>query len=258
MPEKPSPHTGHRERMRKRLAATSPAGFADHEILEMLLYYTYARGDTNEIAHALIEAFGSIEGILDADPARLQTVLGVGESCAVFLTLLGEISRRYFTQKISDKESERAVLDTPERLASYLALRFVGATKELAYALLLDNSMRPVDCFPISTGTVSGVSISVRDIAERAYTKKAAAVVLAHNHPGGIAVPSSEDISLTLRISEALSLLGIPLVEHFVFSDRSYAPILCRFEERQAESVAASPLFDKIKQNFQKKKGDRS
>ena len=258
MPQKPSPHVGHRERMRKRLAATSPAGFADHEILEMLLYYTYARGDTNEIAHALIEAFGSIEGILDTDPARLQTVLGVGQSCAVFLTLLGEISRRYLTQKVSGGEGERAVLDTPERLASYLALRFVGATRELAYALLLDNSMRPVDCFPISAGTVSGVSISVRDIAERAYTKKAAAVVLAHNHPGGVAVPSSEDIALTHRVGEALSLLGIPLVEHFVFSDKAYAPILCRFQESVTESAAASPLFDKIKQNFHKKKGDRS
>lgn len=258
MPQKYSPHTGHRARMRQRLANTSPAGFADHEILEMLLYYTYARGDTNEIAHALIEAFGSVEGVLDADPARLQTVLGVGEGCAVFLTLLGEISRRYLAQKISDSAHDRAALDSPEKVASYLALRFVGATKELAYVLLLDNSMRPLDCFPVSEGTVSGVSISVRDIAERAYTKKAAAVVLAHNHPGGVAVPSSEDISTTHRTREALALLGIPLIEHFVFSDRSYAPILCRFEEKPPESIAASPIFDKIKQNFYNRKGDRS
>lgn len=244
--------------MRRRLAKTSPAGFADHEIIEMLLYYTFPRKDTNEIAHALIEAFGSIEGMLDADPARLQTVLGVGEGCAVFITLLGELSRRYLTQKISDGTNAREMLDTPEKIAKYLASHFVGATRELAYVLLLDNSMRALDCFPISMGTVSGVSLSVRDIAERAYTKKAAAVVLAHNHPGGVAVPSSEDVSVTHRTREALALLGIPLVEHFVFSDRSYAPILCRFEEKPPESYAASPLFDKIKQNFYNRKGDRS
>ena len=250
MPEKHSPHQGHRKRMRERLVATSPTGFADHELLEMLLYYTNARRDTNEIAHSLIEAFGSLEGILDADRDRLLTVWGVGEQSTTLLSLVGELSRRYLSQKITDTPGERESLDTPERMAKFLAPRFVGATKEMALALLLDNSLRPVDCFPVSEGTVSGVSLSARVIAERAYTKHAAAVVLAHNHPGGIAVPSSEDISATARIKEALALLGIPLIEHFVFSDKSYAPILHQFVPKAEEAYAASSLFDKIKQNF--------
>ena len=255
---KASPHEGHRARMRERLAKTSPAAFADHELLEMLLYYTFARGDTNEIAHALIEAFGSIEALLDADPARLLGVWGIGERSAEFLTLIGELSRRYLTQKISLQTNGKEALDTPDLLAKYFTPRFVGATKELTYALLLDNSMRPLDCFPVSEGTVSGAAVSARIIAERAYTKQAAAVALAHNHPGGMAVPSSEDISATHRLAQALSLLGVPLVEHFVFSDRAYAPIICQVPSIQQECFVASPLFDKIKENFYQKKGDRS
>ena len=252
-----SPHEGHRARMRKRLWETAPASFAEHELLEMLLYHSIARGDTNETAHSLLETFGSIEGVLDADAARLQSVWGVGESSAVLLTLVGELARRYATQKFIEKQGPLGALDTPQKVAAFLAPRFIGATKELAVVLLVDNAMRVLDCFPLSFGTVSGVSVSVRAIAERAYSKHAAAVFLAHNHPGGIAVPSGEDVKLTHHIKEALALLEIPLVEHFVFSDSAYAPILNQFQQKEREPAAASPLFDLIKTNFRKKEKEQ-
>ena len=252
-----SPHDGHRARMRKRLKETSPSAFAEHEILEMLLYHSIARGDTNETAHSLLEAFGSIEGVLDADASRLQAVWGVGESSAVLLTLAGELARRYATQKFIEKQSPLKVLDTPEKVATFFAPRFIGATKELALVLLVDNSMRVLDCFPLSFGTVSGVSISVRAIAERAYSSHAAAVFLAHNHPGGIAVPSDEDVNITRRIKEGLAILEIPLVEHFVFSDNAYSPILNEYRQTEAPAAAASPVFDLIKTNFLKKESKK-
>lgn len=252
-----SVHEGHRARMRKRLRETSPSSFAEHEILEMLLYHSIARGDTNETAHSLLEAFGSIEGVLDADAARLQSVWGVGETSAVLLTLVGDLARRYAIQKFIEKQSPSEALDTPERVAAFLAPRFIGATKELAMVLLVDNSMRMLDCFPLAFGTVSGVSISVRDIAERAYSSHAAAVFLAHNHPGGLAVPSNEDVKLTHRIKEALAILEIPLVEHFVFSDNAYSPILNQFRQTEEPAAAASPIFDLIKANFRKKESEK-
>ncbi len=249
MAEQKNPHNGHRARMRERFKRSDPATFAPHELLEMLLYHSNTRGDTNETAHALIEAFGSIEGVLDADPTRLETVFGVGEGCALFLSLVGEIAKRYTTEKISADSARPTALDTPERLAAFLLPRFIGATKELAYALLLDNSLRPLDCFPVGDGTVSGVSVSVRAVAERAYTKHAAAVVLAHNHPSGLALPSQDDLALTHRLKEALDLLEIPLLEHFIFSDKSYTPLLHRLntEERRVAGLAASPILDLIK-----------
>ena len=257
MAEKSSPHAGHRARMRQRLMETSPASFAEHEILEMLLYYTNARGDTNEIAHALIEAFGSIEGILDADPARLEAVWGIGESSTVLFPLLGETARRYATQKFSFKPKDN-IIDTPDKAAKFLARRFIGATKELAYALLLDNSMRPLDCFPVGDGSVSSISLSVRNIAERAYTKRATGVIIAHNHPGGLAVPSSDDMKVTQHLKESLSLLEISLIEHLIFSDTSYTQLLTSTMPKENAAFAASPIFDKIEANFYKKKGDLS
>lgn len=249
MAEQKNPHNGHRARMRERFKRSDPATFAPHELLEMLLYHSNTRGDTNETAHALIEAFGSIEGVLDADPTRLETVFGVGEGCALFLSLVGEIAKRYTMEKISADSARPTALDTPERLAAFLLPRFIGATKELAYALLLDNSLRPLDCFPVGDGTVSGVSVSVRAVAERAYTKHAAAVVLAHNHPSGLALPSQDDLALTHRLKEALDLLEIPLLEHFIFSDKSYTPLLHRLntEERRVAGLAASPILDLVK-----------
>lgn len=258
MAQNQSPHAGHRARMRQRLKKTTAAPFADHELLEMLLYHTNARGDTNETAHALIEAFGSIEGILDADPARLEAVWGIGESSSVLLTLVGELAHRYTAQKFSAQQNAAGVLDTAEKVASFLAPRFIGATKELVFALLLDNAMRPLDLFPVGDGTVTNVAVSVRSIAERAYTKHAAAVILAHNHPGGLATPSGDDIKATHHIKEALSLLEIPLVEHFIFSNSAFTTVLNQIGQDAPAAFVASPLFDRINSDFYKKKGDRS
>lgn len=258
MAQNRSLHTGHRARMRQRLKTTSAASFADHELLEMLLYHTNARSDTNEPAHALIEAFGSIEGILDADPARLEAVWGIGESTTVLLTLVGELAHRYTAQKFSAQQNAAGALDTAEKVADFLAPRFIGATKELIFALLLDNAMRPLDLFPVSNGTVTNAAVSVRSIAERAYTKHAAAVILAHNHPGGMATPSSEDIKMTHHIKEALSLLEIPLVEHFIFSNNAYTTVLNQFRQGAPSAFVSSPLFDRINTDFYKKKGNRS
>ena len=248
MAEQKNPHTGHRARMRERFKASAPDSFAPHELLEMLLYHANARSDTNETAHALIEAFGSIEGVLDADRSRLEAVFGVGEGIALLLSLVGEIAKRYTAEKLSEGGTRPAALDTPERMAAFLLPRFIGATKELAYALLLDNSLRPLDCFPIGDGTVSGVSVSVRTVAERAYTKHAAAVCVAHNHPNGIALPSNDDLALTHRLKEALDLLEIPLLEHFIFSDKAYTPQLGRLaaEDKPVKGLAASPILDLI------------
>ncbi len=245
-------HGGHRARMRERFLQTGGAAFAEHEILEMLLYHVIPRADTNGTAHALIEAFGSLSGVLEADLDRLLAVEGVGEKTAEYLSLLGESARRYTVTKLTGEEKSPC-LDTPEKLAEFLFPRFLGAQRELAYVLLLDNGMRVLDCFPAASGTVSSVPFSVRQIAERAYTKHAAAVVIAHNHPNGVSVPSAEDVNLTHRLRESLEMLEIALVEHFVFSERSYSCILGAGLGARVNGegqIAASSLFDKIKQNF--------
>ena len=251
-------HDGHRQRMRARMEESSPAAFADHELLEMLLYYTNARRDTNDTAHALIESFGSLARVLEAEQTHLCDVDGVGEKSAALLSLVGELSRRYAVEKITAGQNRGTPLNSPRRMIEYLLPKFFGAVKEIFYVLLLDNALCPLDLFAVGDGTVSSIPLSVRNIAERAFQKHAAAVVLAHNHPHGSAVPSSDDVTLTHNIKEALALLEIPLIEHFVLSDNAYAAILHQSDFKAEPAIAAAPIFDDIKNNFNQTKGDRS
>lgn len=146
MEKKPRLHDGHRERMRARFCA-DPNGFADHEILEMLLYYIQPRRDTNELAHELIENFGSLGAVLEAGRDRLSGMSGVGESTAVYLSLLGETAKRYTIGKLQPEEGKSDVFDTPEKIVSFLWPRFLGLHTEQAYLLLFDNGMHLLDCF---------------------------------------------------------------------------------------------------------------
>lgn len=242
-------HGGHRERMRERFLQTGGDALADHELLEMLLYYALPRRDTNALAHRLMEEFGSLSGVLEADTDLLCHVDGLGESSAVYLRLIGEASKRYVAEKMTG-DDKKPVFDTPGKIAAFMASRYMGIGVERVYLLLFDNGLHMIDCFHVCDGSVSGVSMSVRRIAEQAFKKGAAAAVLTHNHPGGNATPSSDDVRVTRRVQEALGVLEIPLLEHYVFADRSYAPVLSFTNIQQEEAYAASSLFDVLRQRM--------
>ena len=247
-------HAGHRARMRQRFAETGGKGMADHELLELLLYYCIPRQDTNDLAHRLMESFGSLSGILEADPDLVATTLGAGASVATFLSLLGETAARYVKEKLQGGD-RKTVYDTPEKIVTYLASVYMGIDVERVYLLLFDNGMHLLDCYHVCDGSVTGVSMSIRRMTERAYRKGAAVAVLAHNHPGGNASPSFEDIRLTQRLDEAMRLLEIPLLEHYVIAGRTYSPILCRVRGESEEAHAAASTFAMMKQKFSAPKG---
>lgn len=234
-------HAGHRERMRQKFTDDHDgAHFPDHELLELLLYYAVPRKDTNETAHRLMEEFGTLEKVLDAERDRLTAVDGVSDNSAVLIALMREIARRYAAAK-TEENGDLPVFDTPEKIAAFLRPRYIGVQVERAYLLLFDNAMHMLDFRHLGDGEVSKVLLSVRQIAEYAFRKHAAQVVLAHNHPGGIAVPSGEDLALTRRVSQALQLLDIPLLEHFIFSDYGYCTVVGKTgEEGEGGEVAAA------------------
>ena len=239
-------HHGHRARMRERFLAGGAEGLADHELLEMMLYYAIPRRDTNDPAHALIERFGSFAGVLDADVEQLCSGEGISRESAVYLRMIAGGVRRYTAQKLEPGE-KNPVFDTPEKIAAFMAPRYFGTTVERAYLLLFDNAMHMIDCFPVGDGSVSGIWISTRRLIERAMQKGAAAAVLTHNHPGGLAVPSGDDMRLTRKLDEAFRLIEVPLLEHYVFSDRAFAPIMSKIRAQSQENYAASSLFDLLK-----------
>lgn len=234
MTKKESIHTGHRDRMRERVASGGVSSLADHELLEMLLYYIQPRRDTNETAHLLIEECGSLSAVLEAQADRLCRVPYIKQNGAMYLRLLGELSRRYAVAKFQPEGvSPDVIYDSMEKLATVLYPRFLGQTKELLIAVLFDARMRMADLFVVAEGTLNSVSMTARAVTQRAYARNAAFCVLAHNHPGGIATPSQEDVRLTRDMESALELVGVPLIEHLVFTEHAYFPIIANCVQGQ-------------------------
>ncbi len=247
-------HSGHRDRMRERVAAAGATSLADHELLEMLLYYIQPRKDTNETAHLLIEECGSLPAVLEAETERLCRVPYIKENGALYLQLLGELSRRYAVAKFQPEGvSPDVVYDSLEKLAKVLYPRFLGQSKELLIAVLFDARMRMADLFVVAEGSLNSVSMTARAVTQRAYARNAAFCVLAHNHPGGIAAPSQEDVRLTRDMETALELVGVPLIEHLVFTEQAYFPIIANCVQGE-EPAALSKAAQYRKLLFQSKK----
>ena len=215
-------HAGHRERMKDRYLESGADGFATHELLEMLLYYGIPQKDTNAMAHEMIERFGSLEGVLSASANELMSIPGIKKHATVLISLVAEIKRRCDIENTSN----RRILDTQTKIEAYIKPLFSMLGVEKFYALFLDNSLRLIKCVCISEGTVNSSNANVRKIVEEAIFYNATNVILAHNHPNGIAVPSGEDKATTKNISEVLRCINVNVLEHFIVANDRCSPIL--------------------------------
>lgn len=211
-------HDGHRDRMKKRFVHHGLDNFDDHSVLELLLFYSIPRKDTNEIAHRLIERFGSLPAVFEARHEELLRVDGIGENAAILLSLIPQVCRRYQIAKASDDHA----IHTSEDAGKYLLPLYFCAREEIVYLMCLDAKSRLICLKELGRGTLNEVTISVREIVEIALTQKATAVILSHNHVNGVALPSREDEMTTYRIRDALLLVGITLVDHIVVCDDEF------------------------------------
>ena len=211
-------HDGHREKMRKRYLAGGLEPFADHEALELLLYYAIPRRDVNPVAHALMERYGSLSAVLAAPVEDLKNVEGIGESAAVLLSLVPKIAKK---ARLADA-SQETVLSTTERVGDFLLERFAGEQHEVVYQLCLDRKGKLLTCKRLTEGSVASADLDIRKIVENAILCQASAVVLAHNHPSGVALPSQEDYAATDRVQAALATIGVELADHIIVADGDY------------------------------------
>ena len=211
-------HDGHREKKRQQFLQHGLDSFADHEVLELLLFYAIPRKDTNPIAHALMDRFGSLDAVLAAPVEELCQVKGVGESAAALLKLIPQVYRR---SRIAAAERER-VLNSSQRAGDYLLELFTGETAEVLYELCLDRKGKLLACRRVGEGGVSSINVDLRKIVENALLTGASGVILSHNHPSGIALPSADDCAATVRVKEALGTVGLVLVDHIVVADGDY------------------------------------
>ncbi len=216
-----SVHEGHRERMRRQMKTSGMDSLSDVQVLEVALYYAIARRDTNEIAHALLRRFGSLSGVLEAPRAELLKIDGVGESAADLLLLFIQMERRH----LMDRAGRETILDTTYKCAQYLMPRFIGEQEEVVYLLCLDAKCKALDCSLIHRGAVNMTAISVRKIVKAALDHNATSVVVAHNHPSGLALPSREDRATTLAIKAALDAVDVVLVDHVIVADEDFVSL---------------------------------
>jgi len=214
-------HEGHRQRLKDRFRKEGLDGFDDLYVLELLLFYCVPRRDTNPIAHRLLDRFGSVAGVLDAPAGDLKNVEDVGESVITFLSLIKSVWRRYETQK---KETDHPLRDI-EECGAYIRPYFIGRSNESVYLLCLDAKSKVICCTLVGEGSVNSASVSVRKIVETALNANATSVILAHNHPSGLAIPSFEDVQTTKRIGKALQAVEVILVDHLVFADGDFTSL---------------------------------
>ena len=211
-------HEGHRDRMRSRFLQEGADGMATHEILEMLLYGTIPRGDTNEIAHHLLDEFGSISNLIEADPHEIAKTAGVGIKSAVFLSLLHELVLRYEREKVEQKPALTSISRSVEYCRALLAFRPV----ERFYVICLDSRRKILHTSKISEGTVNDAAVSPRMVVEKALRYQATSVLLCHNHPKGSVKPSFDDINLTAGLKRMLEPLGVEVVDHIIIGENEY------------------------------------
>ena len=221
MPEKDL-HAGHRKRLKARFRADGLDGFEPHNMLELLLFYAVPRVDTNETAHRLIARFGSFSEVLDAPYEELLRVPGITENAATLLKLVPQLSRVY----LEGRRPVGEALDTPRVLGAYFCERFVGRTRECVFLLCLDSSLGAIACEMLCEGSAIAANLDTKRIVERALRHNAARVVLAHNHPRGLASPSNEDILVTSRLKKALALLELELVDHIIVAGNEYYSVM--------------------------------
>ena len=210
-------HDGHRRRKKEQFLQHGLDGFADHEVLELLLFYAIPRHDTNETAHRLLEKFGSLRDVLSASVEELQKVEGMGENAAAFLVLLPAVGQRALLTG-----REEVILNSVESVGKFFLRLLRGERREVLYQVCLDAKGRMISHCRLASGTVSMAPVSVREVVENALRCDASRVLLGHNHPSGVALPSEEDRQITLQIRQALDTMGILLVDHIVVADGDF------------------------------------
>ncbi|MBQ8350795.1 MAG: DNA repair protein RadC [Clostridia bacterium] len=233
-------HKEHRKRVKERFLRSGLEDFAPHELLEMLLFYAIPQKDTNELGHRLIERFGSLSRVFHASYEELCEVEGIGDHAATLLRLWLPAAAYILTDNLNESKQR---FNTVDKVGMYFINRYIGAKNETVYLMLLDNRFSMLDCIRVHEGSVNSVSITARRLLELALRSNAAMAVLAHNHPIGIAVPSSEDVGTTMALRDSFEAIGIPLLEHILVAGGEYTPILLRSERQLAESKRGTSFY---------------
>lgn len=214
-------HAGHRQRLKERFLKDGLDNFEEHQVLELLLFYGIPQRDTNEIAHELIKKFGSLSRVLEATPEELSEVKYVGDNVTTLFQLITAVARYYQVSCAMREE----ILSTIDSCGKYLVPFFYQRPNETVFLLCLDAKCKVLGCKLVGEGSVNSANIPIRRVVEIALNTNATTVVLAHNHPSGLALPSADDIQTTLRLAKAMEAVEITLADHIVVADNDFVSL---------------------------------
>ena len=214
----PEDRLGHRQRLREKFERHEQEAFLDYELLELILTYSIPRRDVKPIAKELLNRFHTFPGVMDARPEDLEQVPGLGQNSITLLKLIRSANVRYLARTMESLP----LLDAPQLFADYARMRLGDKSNEVTLIFYLNTQNRLIRCDMPGSGSVDSVSIYPSEVARNALLCGAHSVVLCHNHPGGIFLPSREDDAITFSICKALAPLGIVLLDHVIVSRFGY------------------------------------
>jgi DNA repair protein RadC len=206
---------GHREWLRARYRQVGDAALQDYELLELLLTYSIPRRDTKALAKKLLERFGTLSRVFEAEPTSLEEVEGIGPQAATLISLIRPLSTRF----IKAAPSGKTLLRSSTEAAAYFQAKLKGLPEEEVHVAFVNakNAVTATEC--LQRGTVDQSAVYVRKVIERALAHKASGFILAHNHPSGDPTPSAHDRELTQAVKVAAATVGIRFLDHLIIGD---------------------------------------
>ncbi len=235
-------HAGHRARMRERYLSNGAESIRTHELLEMLLYFVIPQKDVNPLAHALINRFGSIEGVFSATETELTSVEGIGPRVARFLSENGRHAKAIASATLW--EDEPPVYDNYHKLGAFFVSYFSERPAQATVAMLLDSSMHEIALMELAPLDFGSAGVRADTAIQRAISLGATVIVIAHNHPHGPAYPSHSDIVSSQVMEKSFSECGVLLLEHYVISGQDYIGFHHRFGVKEALGDALRAFID--------------
>ena len=220
---------GHRERIKEKFLKNGIDGFAEYEILELLLTYCIPRKDTKPIAKELLNKFKSLDNIFKADFDKLSAIDGLGKNSIVFLKLIGDLPSIIYKDELKNKKlvnKEILKISNKDILLNYLRNKIGYEEKEKFYVIYLSSSNEVIEFEENSVGTLDRSSVYPREIYKKVINLNAKSIILAHNHPSDNITPSKSDIELTNEIAKGLKNFGALLIEHIIITKNSYFSFL--------------------------------
>ncbi len=212
-------HSGHRQRMKERfLKDGNFNSFSDVNILEMILFYSIPMKDTNPIAHALLDRFGTLDCVFNASYDSLLSVPGVTPNAASFIFMIPALTKVYFDCATSQTD----MISSASQAAEYLLPKFIGLTHESLYLIALNKRGKILKFSLVSNGNASSTDSDIRKIVSILLECRATAAIISHNHPNGLCVPSQNDHNVTYEIASVLSSVDIRLVDHIIISGKEH------------------------------------